>query len=386
MDKTKKAVSFQSQLAILHQDFIKQFTQKYQTVLTLLQRSVLQCMDQGTPEFDIDLEKLNLDMPFNDFNLALQILSMDATLMGTEEDWDTIFQVIVKNKPGTDKDQTLLHINLQYLVHILSKPRSRHEANPIKAVKKLLDHYHQYLAKFIENNQEALLKLGNLIQDNLANNRYDMTFSSVDLDFDGAQVMNIYRYLQWRLLGMLQLKTVNQLVSYNVIGTAWMLHFSMLNLIRATEKNAIKEIKQQAKFDTEIDNDEKQKFMASNHLISKQDKSKVEIPKEGDDDKMQGNRSRDEWNLDWDAFEKKEKNTPNSYESKVGRIQPQEPCSMCNKIDRFDKRPNNVGKDDLVFNVKGETLLRISFYVGGKQIETCLSEPIQYCPKCGRKL
>lgn len=385
MDKTRKAVSFQSQLAILHQDFIKQFTQKYQAVLTLLQRSVLQCMDQGTPEFDIDLEKLNLDMPFNDFNLALQILSMDSTLTGTEEDWSTIFQVVVKNKPGTDKDQTLLHINLQYLVHILSKPRSRHAAEPIKAVKKLLDHYHQYLAKFIESNQEALLKLGNLIQDNLANNRYDMTFSSVDLDFDGAQVMNIYRYLQWRLLGMLQLKAVNQLVSYNVIGNTWMLHFSMLNLIRATEKNAIKEIRQQAKFDTDINNNEKQQRKPSNRLISEQDKPKVEIPKEGDNDKMQDDKSQDEWNLDWDELEKKEKSAAKSHESKIGRVQPQEPCSMCNKIDRFDKRPNNVGKDDLVFNAKGETLLRISFYVD-RQIETCLSEPIQYCPKCGRKL
>lgn len=385
MDKTRKAVSFQSQLAILHQDFIKQFTQKYQAVLTLLQRSVLQCMDQGTPEFDIDLENLKLDMPFNDFNLALQILSMDATLTGTEEDWDTIFQVVVKNKPGTDKDQTFLHINLQYLVHILSKPRSRHATEPIKAVKKLLDHYHQYLTKFIENNQEALLKLGNLIQDNLANNRYDMTFSSVDLDFDGAQVMNIYRYLQWRLLGMLQLKTVNQLVSYNVIGNTWMLHFSMLNLIRATEKNAIKEIRQQAKFDTDINNGEKQQTKSSNRLISDQSKPEIEIPQKGDNDKMQGNRSRDEWNLDWDAFEKKEKSAVKSHELKNGRVQPQEPCSMCNKIDRFDKRPNNVGKDDLVFNAKGETLLRISFYVD-KQIETCLSEPIQYCPKCGRKL
>lgn len=385
MDKPRKAVSFQSQLAILHQDFIKQFTQKYQAVLTLLQRSVLQYMDQGVPEFDIDLEKLNLDMPFNDFNLALQILSMDATLTGTEEDWDTVFQVVVKNKPGTDKDKTLLHINLQYLVHILSKPRSQHAAGPIKAVKKLLDHYHQYLVKFIGNNQEALLKLGNLIQDNLANNRYDMTFSSVDLDFDGAQVMNIYRYLQWRLLGILQLKAVNQLVSYNVIGNTWMLHFSMLNLIRATEKNAIKEIRQQAKFDTDINDGEKQKLMSSNRLISGQDKPKVEIPKEGDNDKMQDNKSRDEWNLDWDALEKKEKNAAKSRESKAGRVQPQEPCSMCNKIDRFDKRPNNVGKDDLVFNAKGETLLRISFYVDN-QIETCLSEPIQYCPKCGRKL
>lgn len=384
MDKTRKAVSFQSQLAILHQDFIKQFTQKYQAVLTLLQRSVLQCMDQGTPEFDIDLEKLSLDMPFNDFNLALQILSMDATLAGTEEDWDTIFQVIVKNKPGTDKDQTLLHINLQYLVHILSKPRSRYAAEPIKAVKKLLDHYHQYLTKFIENNQEALLKLGNLIQDNLANNRYDMTFSSVDLDFDGAQVMNIYRYLQWRLLGILQLKTVNQLVSYNVIGNAWMLHFSMLNLIRATEKN-VKEFRQQAKFDADINNEEKQQKKSLNRLISDQSKPKIEIPQKGDNDKMQDNKSRDEWNLDWDTFEKKKKGTTKSHESKVRRVQPQEPCSMCNKIDRFDKRPNNVGKDDLVFNAKGETLLRISFYVD-RQIETCLSEPIQYCPKCGRKL
>lgn len=384
MDKTRKAVSFQSQLAILHQDFIKQFTQKYQAVLTLLQRSVLQCMDQGTPEFDIDLEKLSLDMPFNDFNLALQILSMDATLTGTEEDWDTIFQIVVKNKPGTDKDQTLLHINLQYLVHILSKPRSRHTVEPIKAVKKLLDHYHQYLTKFIENNQEALLKLGNLIQDNLANNRYDMTFSSVDLDFDGAQVMNIYRYLQWRLLGILQLKTVNQLVSYNVIGNAWMLHFSMLNLIRATEKN-VKALRQQAKFDIDINNGEKQQVKSSNRLISEQSKPKIEIPQKGDNDKMQGNRSKDEWNLDWDALEKKEKNAAESHESNSRHVQPQEPCSMCNKIDRFDKRPNNVGKDDLVFNAKGETLLRISFYVD-KQIETCLSEPIQYCPKCGRKL
>lgn len=384
MDKTRKAVSFQSQLAILHQDFIKQFTQKYQAVLTLLQRSVLQYMDQGTPEFDIDLENLKLDMPFNDFNLALQILSMDATLTGTEEDWNTVFRVVVKNNPRTDKDQTLLHINLQYLVHILSKPRSRYAAEPIKAVKKLLDHYHQYLAKFIENNQEALLKLGNLIQDNLANNRYDMTFSSVDLDFDGAQVMNIYRYLQWRLLGMLQLKTVNQLVSYNVIGNAWMLHFSMLNLIRATEKN-VKEFRQQAKFDADINNGEKQKTKSSNRLISEQSKPKIEIPQKGDNDKMQGNRSRDEWNLDWDTFEKKEKSAVKSHELKNGRVQPQEPCSMCNKIDRFDKRPNNVGKDDLVFNAKGETLLRISFYVD-KQIETCLSEPIQYCPKCGRKL
>lgn len=384
MDKTRKAVSFQSQLAILHQDFIKQFTQKYQAVLTLLQRSVLQCMDQGTPEFDIDLEKLSLDMPFNDFNLALRILSMDATLTGTEEDWDTIFQIVVKNKPGTDKDQTFLHINLQYLVHILSKPRSRHTAEPIKAVKKLLDHYHQYLTKFIENNQEALLKLGNLIQDNLANNRYDMTFSSVDLDFDGAQVMNIYRYLQWRLLGILQLKTVNQLVSYNVIGNAWMLHFSMLNLIRATEKN-VKALRQQAKFDIDINNGEKQQVKSSNRLISKQSKPKIEIPQKGDNDKMQGNRSKDEWNLDWDALEKKEKNAAESHESNSRHVQPQEPCSMCNKIDRFDKRPNNVGKDDLVFNAKGETLLRISFYVD-KQIETCLSEPIQYCPKCGRKL
>lgn len=384
MDKTRKAVSFQSQLAILHQDFIKQFTQKYQAVLTLLQRSVLQCMDQGTPEFDIDLEKLSLDMPFNDFNLALQILSMDATLTGTEEDWDTIFQIVVKNKPGTDKDQTFLHINLQYLVHILSKPRSRHTAEPIKAVKKLLDHYHQYLTKFIENNQEALLKLGNLIQDNLANNRYDMTFSSVDLDFDGAQVMNIYRYLQWRLLGILQLKTVNQLVSYNVIGNAWMLHFSMLNLIRATEKN-VKALRQQAKFDIDINNGEKQQVKSSNRLISEQSKPKIEIPQKGDNDKMQGNRSKNEWNLDWDALEKKEKNAAESHESNSRHVQPQEPCSMCNKIDRFDKRPNNVGKDDLVFNAKGETLLRISFYVD-KQIETCLSEPIQYCPKCGRKL
>lgn len=384
MDKTRKAVSFQSQLAILHQDFIKQFTQKYQAVLTLLQRSVLQCMDQGIPEFDIDLEKLSLDMPFNDFNLALQILSMDATLAGTEEDWDTIFQIIVKNKPRTDKDQTLLHINLQYLVHILSKPRLRHAAEPIKAVKKLLDHYHQYLTKFIENNQEALLKLGNLIQDNLANNRYDMTFSSVDLDFDGAQVMNIYRYLQWRLLGTLQLKTVNQLVSYNVIGNAWMLHFSMLNLIRATEKN-VKVLRQQAKFDIDVTNGEKQQTKPSNRLISEQSKPKIEISQKGDNDKMQGNRSRDEWNLDWDAFKKKEKSAAKSHELKNGRVQPQEPCSMCNKIDRFDKRPNNVGKDDLVFNAKGETLLRISFYVD-KQIETCLSEPIQYCPKCGRKL
>lgn len=366
MDKTRKAVSFQLQLAILHQDFIKQFTQKYQAVLILLQQSVLQYMDQGIPEFDIDLEKLNLDMPFNDFNLALQILSMDATLTGTEEDWDTIFQVVVKNKPGTEKNQTLLHINLQYLVHILSKPRLRHAAEPSKAVKKLLDHYHQYLTKFIENNQEALLKLGNLIQDSLANNRYDMTFSSVDLDFDGAQVMNIYRYLQWRLLGMLQLKTVNQLVSYNVIGNTWMLHFSMLNLIRATEKN-VKVLRQQAKFDTDI----------------KQDKPKVKIPKEGDSDKMQGNKSQGEWNLDWDVIEKKEK--AKKHNQKNGRIHEQEPCSMCSKIDRFDKRPNNVGKDDLVFNAKGETLLRISFYVD-KQIETCLSEPIQYCPKCGRKL
>lgn len=384
MEKTRKAVGFQSQLAILHQDFIKQFTQKYQAVLTLLQRSVLQCMDQGTPEFDIDLEKLSLDMPFNDFNLALQILSMDATLTGTEEDWDTVFRVVVKNNPGTGKDQTLLHINLQYLVHILSKPRSRHTAEPIKAVKKLLDHYHQYLAKFIENNQEALLKLGNLIQDNLANNRYDMTFSSVDLDFDGAQVMNIYRYLQWRLLGILQLKTVNQLVSYNVIGNAWMLHFSMLNLIRATEKN-VKAFRQQTRFNTDISNEEKQQTKSSNRLISEQSKFKIEIPKEGDNGKMQGNRSRGEWNLDWDAFKKKEKSATKSHESNSRRVQPQEPCSMCNKIDRFDKRPNNVGKDDLVFNAKGETLLRISFYVD-KQIETCLSEPIQYCPKCGRKL
>lgn len=184
---------------------------------------------------------------------------------------------------------------------------------------------------------------------------------------------------------MLQLKTVNQLISYNVIGNAWMLHFSMLNLIRATEKNAIKEIRQQAKFDIDVNNSEKQQRESSNRLISEQDKLKVEIPKEGDNDKMQDNKSRDEWNLDWDALEKKEKNEAKSRELEGGRVQPQEPCSMCNKIDRFDKRPNNVGKDDLVFNAKGETLLRISFYVD-KQIETCLSEPIQYCPKCGRKL
>lgn len=355
MDKTM--LNFQSQLATLHRDFIKQFLHKYQKALSLIKQSTLKCMDQGIAEFDIDLEKLNLDMSFNDFNQALQVLSMDATQAGTAEDWDVIFQIKVKPK-------ALLHIDMYRLVSVLSLKQYQQDhvvKNQLDVdVKKLFNHYNQYLENFIRNHQLELLELGSLIQDKLTHNQYDMIFSNTDLDFNPSQILKIYQYLQWRLLRTVNLKTISQLISCSVTKDTWELHLSILALIKVTEKQVFQFISAQSRSSKHktIKPDNKQlqpvshktfnsKWLSGKHML------------ENDTD------SSNEWNIIWRQTSK---------------------CPMCNKIFPYYKRPRTVGKDDLVVNSKHEYLLRISFYNNEHLVETRLSGPIKYCPNCGRKL
>lgn len=65
-------------------------------------------------------------------------------------------------------------------------------------------------------------------------------------------------------------------------------------------------------------------------------------------------------------------------------VKPSNKCSLCSHFDKVTDRPKNL-KDSIVINPKGQYQYRICMKTGG-QITVILSQPIKYCPQCGRKL
>ena len=59
-------------------------------------------------------------------------------------------------------------------------------------------------------------------------------------------------------------------------------------------------------------------------------------------------------------------------------------CSLCSHFEKVTSRPKNL-KDSIVINPKDQYQYRICMKTGG-QITVILSQPIKYCPQCGRKL
>ena len=59
-------------------------------------------------------------------------------------------------------------------------------------------------------------------------------------------------------------------------------------------------------------------------------------------------------------------------------------CSLCSHFDKVTDRPKNL-KDSIVINPKRQYQYRICMKTGS-QITVILSQPIKYCPQCGRKL
>lgn len=65
-------------------------------------------------------------------------------------------------------------------------------------------------------------------------------------------------------------------------------------------------------------------------------------------------------------------------------VKPANQCSLCSHFEKVADRPKNL-KDSIVINPKGQYQYRICMKTGG-QITVILSQPIKYCPQCGRKL
>lgn len=65
-------------------------------------------------------------------------------------------------------------------------------------------------------------------------------------------------------------------------------------------------------------------------------------------------------------------------------VKPSNQCSLCSHFEKVATRPKNL-KDSIVINPKGQYQYRICMKTGN-QITVILSQPIKYCPQCGRKL
>ena len=65
-------------------------------------------------------------------------------------------------------------------------------------------------------------------------------------------------------------------------------------------------------------------------------------------------------------------------------VKPSNQCVLCSHFDKVTDRPKNL-KDSIVINSKGQYQYRICMKTGS-QITVILSQPIKYCPQCGRKL
>lgn len=65
-------------------------------------------------------------------------------------------------------------------------------------------------------------------------------------------------------------------------------------------------------------------------------------------------------------------------------VKPSNQCSFCSHFEKVATRPKNL-KDSIVINPKGQYQYRICMKTGN-QITVILSQPIKYCPQCGRKL
>lgn len=65
-------------------------------------------------------------------------------------------------------------------------------------------------------------------------------------------------------------------------------------------------------------------------------------------------------------------------------IKLQNQCSLCSHFEKVTDRPKTL-KDSIVINPKGQYQYRICMKTSG-QITVILSQPIKYCPQCGRKL
>lgn len=85
-----------------------------------------------------------------------------------------------------------------------------------------------------------------------------------------------------------------------------------------------------------------------------------------------------------DDNEVNQNNNPSQFVWGNDPVKPSNKCSLCSHFEKVTARPKNL-KDSIVINPKGQYQYRICMKTGSK-ITVILSQPIQYCPQCGRKL